>query len=196
LSKRPIPQPSRGWIPGLPLLPIPAVYLLHGKGGSPLGTVSKIEATLKQYWPRLEFVRPRLPHSDPSVLAEESVDFLLSLEIPQNALILGISLGGLVAAKLQEMCRPDLQVIAISSPIWADGVRLQMSANRRLAFYSSNDPVISDRVVDWPRLAPFSRDFAWLTHNTDEHLKRIAAIFDFYIEGTLPQSVDTVSTEF
>lgn len=188
------PDPLRRWAPGLPVLPIPAVYLLHGKGGAPLGTVKKIDSILGQRWSGLHFVRPKLPHSDPSVLAEESVDFLRSLQIPQNALVLGVSLGGLVAAKLQELGRPDLHVIAISSPTWTDGVRLEMSAERRLAFYSSNDPVISGRIADWPRLASFSRDFAWLTHNTDEHLKRIAAIFDFYIEGTLPQSVDSVSS--
>jgi hypothetical protein len=107
-------------------------------------------------------------------------------------LLLGISLGGLVAAELQEMDRPDLQVMAISSPTWADGVRLRNRAARRLAFYSSTDPVIADRVTEWPKLAFFSRDLHWLSHDTDQHLKYIARLFDWYLEGMLPKWIDDI----
>jgi pimeloyl-ACP methyl ester carboxylesterase len=186
------PDPSRQWAPGLPVLPIPAVYLLHGKGGSPMGTVNKIDSILSQHWPGLDFLRPKLPHSDPSALAEESVEFLHTQEIPQNALLLGISLGGLVAAKLQEAGRTDLQVIAISSPTWADGVRLEANADRRLVFYSSKDAVIAGRVDDWPKLAAFSRDMDWLSHDTDQHLKYIARLFNWYLDGTLPDLIDAI----
>ena len=152
----------------------------------------KIESILSQHWPGLEFRRPTMPHSDPSVLAEESVEFLQSLEIPQGALLLGISLGGLVAAKLQELDRPDLQVMAISSPTWADAVRLETKQNRRLAFYSSKDAVIAERVDDWLKLAAFSRDLDWLSHETDQHLKYIARIFDWYLGGTLPYLIGSI----
>ena len=107
-----------------------------------MGTVAKIETALELHWPGLEYVRPLLPHHDPSARAEESVTFLLQENIPHIALVLGVSLGGLVAARLQELGREDLQVIAISSPTWAGGVRLQKRAARRLAFYSSRDAVI------------------------------------------------------
>jgi pimeloyl-ACP methyl ester carboxylesterase len=190
------PDPPRQWAPGLPVLPIPAVYLLHGKGGSPRGTVAKIEAVLSQHWPALEFVRPAMPHSDPAALAETSVDFLRSHEIPQNALVLGVSLGGVVAAKLQEVGRPDLQVIAISSPTWADGVRIETKVDRRLAFYSSTDEVIADRVAEWPKLTSYSRDLDWLTHDTDKHLKFIARLFDLYLEGRLPEWINDTRNAF
>lgn len=175
-----------------PVLPIPAVWLLHGKGGSPAGTVARIETALELHWPGLEYVRPLLPHHDPAVRAEESVTFLLEQNIPQNALMLGVSLGGLVAARLQELGRDDLQVIAISSPTNAAGVRLRVKAARRLAFYSSQDSVIQDRVSDWPRLASFQRDFEWLTHDTDQHLKQIVRLFSWYFEGMLPAWADNI----
>ena len=73
MSADSVPDAPRRWAPGLPVLPIPAVYLLHGKGGSPQGSVRKIEEIIAQNWPGLDFVRPQLPHSDPRVLAEESV---------------------------------------------------------------------------------------------------------------------------
>lgn len=175
-----------------PVLPIPAVWLLHGKGGSPAGTVSKIETALELHWPGLEFVRPLLPHHDPSIPAEASVDFLLQQAIPENALLVGVSLGGLVAARLQELGRADLQVMALSSPTFADGVKLQAKPPRRMAFYSSHDGVISDRVADWPQLATLQRDFDWLTHDTDQHLKQIVRLVSWYIEGMLPDWVDKI----
>jgi predicted esterase YcpF (UPF0227 family) len=107
-----------------PVWPIPAVYLLHGKRGSPAGTVKKLQSALEQHWPGLEFARPKLPHADPTVPAKASVSFLHRANLPRHALVLGISLGGLVAARLQETGRDDLQVLAISSPTWADGVAL------------------------------------------------------------------------
>ena len=162
------------------------------KVGSPQGSVRKIEEIIAQNWPGLDFVRPQLPHSDPRVLAEESVDFLRYQEIPQNALIMGISLGGLAAAKLQEADRPDLQIIAISSPTWADGVSLAERIERRLAFYSSKDSVIAGRVDEWPKLASFSRDLNWLSHDTDQHLTEIARLFDWYLEGKLPELIDGI----
>lgn len=172
--------------------PIPAVYLLHGKGGSPNGTVKKIETVLERHWPGLEFFRPLLPHSDPESPAMRSVDHLLGMHIPHGALLLGISLGGTVAAKLQESGRGDLKVISISSPTSADSVDLERQVDNRLAFYSSRDEVIASRVFGWPRLASFNRDFDWLTHQTDRHLKRLVRLFDWYLEGVLPERIDGV----
>jgi predicted esterase YcpF (UPF0227 family) len=175
-----------------PMLPIPAVYLLHGKGGSPDGTVKKLQTVLEQHWPGFDFVRPELPHHDPQIPAEASVQALLQLQIAQGSLLVGISLGGLVAARLQEVGRQDLQVIAISSPTWADGVTLEGRTERRMAFYSSRDPIIESRIVNWPQLASFSRALEWLDHDTDQHLKYIARLFDWYVEGKLPEWIDSI----
>ena len=41
-----------------PMFPIPAVYLIHGKGESPGGPVKKLQAVLEQHWPGLDFVSP------------------------------------------------------------------------------------------------------------------------------------------
>src|ERR1700758_404650 len=118
------------------VISVPAVYLLHGKGGSPDGTVAKLQKSLQQDWPELKYIRPALPHSDPDVPAEVSVEFLRNLPLETESLVIGVSLGGLVAAKLQEESRPDLNVICISSPTWADGVKLLRRAEHRVAFYS------------------------------------------------------------
>jgi pimeloyl-ACP methyl ester carboxylesterase len=175
-----------------PILPIEQVWLLHGKGGSPEGSVKKLETVLAQHWPGLDFQRPRLPHNDTISLAEASVEYLRDQHISKNSLLVGISLGGLVAAKLQEVGRPDLQVMAISSPTWADGIALGPPPGMRLAFYSSNDSVINQRTGEWPDRATMARDLPWLNHDTDRHLKYIARLFDWYIEGMLSERIDNV----
>ena len=169
--------------------PIPAVYLLHGKGGSPNGTVKKMAGVLEPLWPQLNFVRPEMAHHDPEALAEASVEQLVQMDLPRNALLVGVSLGGTVAAMLQEMGRDDLHVIAVSSPTWADGVILRQRPERRVAIYSSNDEVIAERVADWPKLAALSRDFGWLTHNTDQYLEPLAKLFGWYLRGVLPERI-------
>jgi pimeloyl-ACP methyl ester carboxylesterase len=159
-----------------------AVLLLHGKAGSPRGTVRKLQDALEKHWPDLQYIRPTLPHSNPDTPAERSLEFLLGAGIPQGALLVGVSLGGLVAAKLQESGRPDLRVIAISAPTGADGVRLESWAEYRFAIYYSEDAVIAGRTADWPRLA-HSYDLSWVTHDTDQHIPTLAAIIGGYIGG-------------
>jgi pimeloyl-ACP methyl ester carboxylesterase len=146
-----------------------SIYLLHGKGGSPNGSVRLLEDALRALLDGAQFLRPSLPHSDYHLPAEDSVDFLQQMQIAPRALVVGISLGGLVAAKVQEAGRPDLAVVCISSPTWADLVSLEQSVGNRTAIYSSADTVIAGRTSEWQRLAR-AYDVPWLTHNTDEHL--------------------------
>lgn len=158
--------------------------------GFPNGTVSKIQHVLEPHLPGVSFVRPLLPHHDPESPPEESVEFLKELKIPKNTLIIGVSMGGLVAAKLQEESRPDLHVVCISSPTQAKAgsFRLKKKIPNRISFYSSSDEVIAQRVKDWPKLAQ-AYDFPWLNHDTDVHLDRLAKLILGYINGDNLSSV-------
>ena len=158
------------------------VYLFHGKGGSPQGSVSKVEPLLRAVHPEFQYQRLLLPHHDPNVRAEASVSYLRDFNLMMDSFVIGISLGGLVAAKLQEESRPDLRVAAISSPTWADGVQLRKHPGNRLAIYSSNDEVIAPRTSDWPNLAE-AYNFPWLTHDTDAHKERICQMLNVWLEG-------------
>ncbi len=158
------------------------VYLLHGKGGSPQGSVAKLEPLLRAEHPECTYVRVLLPHHDPRVLAERSVEYLREMNLAIDARVIGISLGGLVAAKLQEEFRPDLYVACVSSPTWADGVHLEKKMLNRLAIYSSNDEVIADRVAQWPVLAE-AHDYPWLSHDTDRHKERICDLLNRWLSG-------------
>lgn len=158
------------------------IYLFHGKGGSPKGSVSVLESALRPSFPGAHFERPLLRHTDPQVLAEDSLAALADLHLPQSAVVIGISLGGLIAARFQETSRPDLTVICVSSPTWADGVRLEHSMPNRAAFYSSNDEVIAGRTVDWPMLAK-AWDIPTLTHDTDQHAALLARGIAAYLNA-------------
>lgn len=159
------------------------VYLLHGKGGSPNGTVRLLKHAIIPHIAGIIFMRPHLAHHDPQVSAEESMEQLLRCDIPSDLLLIGISVGGLVAASFQEERQPDLHVICISSPTWADGVRLERRDLPRVALYSSSDPVIAGRTALWPLLAPEAYDLRWLTHDTDQHLGRLAPALAAYVNG-------------
>jgi predicted esterase YcpF (UPF0227 family) len=156
------------------------IYLFHGRVGSPNGTVKKLQETLEPSLSGVQFTRPLLPHNNPDANPEESLKYIKSLNIPKNSLLIGVSLGGLVAAKLQEKYRPDLHVICISSPTVYKDFKLESKANNRISFYSSNDDIISERVSNWPELGE-SYDLTWLTHNTDLYLPEIHKLVLGYI---------------
>ena len=158
----------------------PAVYLLHGRGGSPDGSVKQLEIELVKCGARQNYMRPLMPHTDPSVAPSISVTHLRELGIPHGALIIGISLGGLVAAKLQEEERPDLHVICINSPTRAGDVVLKHQTIHRVSLYCSGDEVIAGRTEQWPQLAE-AYDLPWLTHDTDPHKVTLAKILSEYI---------------
>lgn len=158
----------------------PAVYLLHGMGGSPSGSVLQLETELRGFAPEPIYVRPLMPHTDPTVAPSVSVSHLRQLGVPQSALVVGISLGGTVVAKLQEQERADLHVICFSSPTHAGDTELRQHMARRVSLYSSADPVIAGRTERWPRLA-LSYDLPWLTHDTDQHKRALAKIICEYI---------------
>jgi pimeloyl-ACP methyl ester carboxylesterase len=175
----------------------PAVYLLHGKGGSPRGSVLQLETLLRSSFPDLRYVRPSLPHGrdkgEQSAL--RSLEFLRGLQLETGALVVGISLGGLVAAMLQEIGRNDLHVICISSPTSADGLELELFMPRRIALYSSRDEVIAGRTSLWPQLAE-DYDLRWLTHDTDAHKDKLARLVVAYMEGRqLAAEVEHISED-
>ena len=158
------------------------IILLHGKGGSPNGSVLQIEQSLHALGVALAMERWRMPHSDPDSLAERSVDYLAANPPDANALVIGISLGGTVACRLQEIHPTAPHVIAISSPTWADGVRVERRVPNRISIFGTHDDVIAGRTSDWPALAD-TFEFAWLTHDTDAHKLRLARMIAAYVNG-------------
>jgi predicted esterase YcpF (UPF0227 family) len=158
------------------------IYLLHGLGGgSPNGSVSLLQKALEPVFPNSEFIRPLLPHANRNIEnPEESIKFLEDLNIPNGSLVIGISLGGLVAAKLQEQSRPDLNIICLISAPRFKTIELKKKMPNRVAFYSSNDKVIADRVSSWAEFAE-SHDLPWLEHDIDPHIPELVKLIEEYL---------------
>lgn len=166
------------------VLNFPSIYLLHGTAGSPEGSVLLLQAELDKCGATQNFVRPLMPHSDPNVQPSESVEYLRNLGIPEGALLIGISLGGLVAAKLQESERSDLYVFCINSPTHAADTELHVWMKHRVSLYCSCDKVIAGRTEDWPLLAAEAHDMAWLNgHDTDPHKEALAYLISCYLQA-------------
>jgi hypothetical protein len=171
----------------MPLMKFPSVYLLHGTGGSPNGSVKQLENELVHCGANQNYVRPLMPHANLDVLPSESVQYLHNLGMPEGSLLIGISLGGLVAAKLQELERPDLHVFCINSPTWAGDTELHVRMKHRVSLYCSEDEVIAGRTEDWPLLAE-AYDLPWLTHDTDKHKAALAKIVcEHLTQRSVPQ---------
>lgn len=88
--------------------------------------------------------------------------------VPEGALVVGVGLGGLAAAMVQETKRPDLDVVCVSSPTSHGAIKLERRMQHRVALYSSQDPAIAGRVENWADLAE-AHDTPYLMHGAHLH---------------------------
>ncbi len=158
------------------------VSFLHGKGGSSNGTIRLLRDALLPILNK----PPQIALLDfPSTTADEYFAGMLAAveRFPTGSMLVGVSLGGLVAAKLLQDHRPDLTVVTLASPTYADGVNLTKRITPRLyALFSHNDPVIGDR-ANWGDFAADHADVPWMAdHNLDPQKHRVALLLSDLIE--------------
>jgi len=150
------------------------IYGFHGLGGSPTGSIKLLTDELRKH---LEFdcICLALPHRSGK---EEDVAkahaFLGACDIPADSILIGISAGGFAAAKFQES-RPDLKVIAISTPTRIGGMALAPRSNNFAAIYSKKDPVIKGR-AEWEELTDNIHLLPWSDHNPDPEIDQLAIL--------------------
>jgi pimeloyl-ACP methyl ester carboxylesterase len=156
------------------------VFFLHGKGGSSNGTIRLLKDALL---PCLT-TPPEITLLDfPSATAEEYYTAVLAAKFPTGSMLVGVSLGGLVAAKLLQDHRPDLTVVALASPTYADSITLTKRITPNLcALYSHKDPVVGDR-TNWGDYTADHADVEWMSdHNLDPRKHIIALLLSDFIE--------------
>ena len=147
-----------------------------------------LENLLRVKFPEVNYVRPLLKHADPLIMAKDSLKATArKMElIEPNSLIIGVSMGGLIACGLQERF-PDhnLSVFTVSSPTDMPSLSLQKRIeDRRVALYSHLDEVIGDRVARWPELTNLSFDCSWMkSHNTEDQKFSVASVISAYMAG-------------
>lgn len=176
------------------------VYLFHGRAGSPNRTSLTLEKLLKAQFPEVNFIRPLLKHSDGEVSAKDSFRDAASRMsmVEPGSLIVGVSMGGLIACALQERFPlHNLSVFTVSSPTSMPTLSLsgEKVYNQRVALYSSLDPVVGERVADWPNLTNLAFDVPWMkSHNTEDQKVQVAMAIAAYMSGNnLIAAVESLS---
>jgi pimeloyl-ACP methyl ester carboxylesterase len=158
------------------------IFFLHGKGGSSNGTIKLLREALL---PRLTDPLPITLLDYPSTTAKEYYAAVLAAteRFPSSSMLVGVSLGGLVAAKLLQDHRPDLAVVTLASPTHADGLTLAKRITPNLyALYSHNDPVVGDR-TNWGDFTNDHADVPWMSdHNLDPQRHSVAVVLAALIE--------------
>ena len=124
----------------------------------------KIQRTMEQWHRRVMM----LPQSDGLLSNLSNSELAESWLVPEGALVVGVGLGGLAAALVQETERPDLDVVCVSSPTSHGAIKLEHRMQHRVALYSSQDRAVADRVENWPDLAE-AHDMLHLMHGAHLH---------------------------
>jgi pimeloyl-ACP methyl ester carboxylesterase len=162
------------------------IYVLHGRGGSPEGSARTVANLLPSGLPPI--IRPFLSHSDPGVSAEGSYE---QFGLYPNSLVIGISLGGLLAAKFQED-HPDfgLKVVTLVSPTRAEGLALTPGKRPDLiALYSTEDPVIATR-ANWEDFTDNAFNVPWMrNHDVDQQKYSLGLILTEMLQGREPREI-------
>ena len=161
-------------------------YLLHDRGTSEdverLATIMAKKLDVNDTF----FKIPQPPYEfkeDASAL--ESYRWMrqyLLPEVPNNSLVIGIGLGGLLAARLQEeFPAKDLSVIALNSPTVEGLIELQNIVFNRVAIYSSfYSPLMG--CCNWPRFTPQAYDVPWLMHGVKNTKYGLAYLLTAYMQ--------------
>ena len=139
----------------------------------------KIRRAMEQ-WHRRMMMLPQddelfLGNLNKAVLAETWL-------VPEGALVVGVGLGGLAAAMVQETKRSDLDVVCVSSPTSHGVIKLERRMQQRVALYSSQDPAIAGRVENWPDLAE-THDMLHLMHGAHLHPYMLRKLILAHREG-------------
>jgi hypothetical protein len=158
------------------------IYLFHDQGEGP-DTLERFEDLLKNALPETKYIRPYLPHIHPGVSAEDSFARISSkFNFPEKSVIIGVGLGGLIAAKYQEN-RPDMRVIALASPTNAHGLSLKIKMDNRMAIYSSRDEKIKP-YTNWPEFSHQAYEYTpLLFHDVESSRYMLSYLIKMYLVG-------------
>lgn len=169
--------------PRLPQARFRDVCFVHERGGAPDGTVKRLQDLIERSYRRVTYNRPLLPHTNPGVRAEASLEWMDNFTpfLPPGVLLVGIGLGGLLAAKLQEM-HPELNlsVFAIAAPTSADFVQLEKKTDQRVALYST---AAGTDGANWPEFTDQAFDVPWLVHDIGPAKYSVAYLLACYMRG-------------
>jgi pimeloyl-ACP methyl ester carboxylesterase len=160
----------------------PKVYIVHGQGQTPQGSIARLAGLLNTLGYETEC--PLFPHTDPRDTGLSSIDVLNTVLGSGPAFVVGLGLGGFVAAKLQET-RQNMTVIAVSAPDISGYITLGPPAGgRRVYMFSSiKDSVIRGKTARWAGQAEVY-DLPKLDHHDTAFLPFVVSAVEAVSNGT------------
>jgi pimeloyl-ACP methyl ester carboxylesterase len=169
-------------------------YILHDRGtpddSDKLAEIMSKKLGTDYYF----FKRPQPPYEfNEDVDVELAYRWVKTYFLPDtliNSVILGIGIGGLLAAKLQEdFPARNLSVIAVNAPTAEGSISLEESPEGRVALYSSlYSPLASH--CDWSNYATQAYDAVWLSHGIKNTKYALAYLLSAYMRQ------EDISTEY
>jgi len=171
------------------------VYLLQGQednSGEVVKTISKILAKHAG----VQVAIPHIPEYE-----EMRADVALKVlqdnisHMEPNSLLVGISLGGLLAAALQE-ANPEhnFNVFAISSYTSDVGVMLMEYRVQRISLFSSLENSLFN---DWRKYTPYTYDVPWLQHGPEISKYTLShLIYSYLNKSTIRKEIEELDTYF
>jgi hypothetical protein len=161
------------------------VYFFERRGSLDAAEVKRI---ISHGYPDVQFALPLLPHSDRAEDLLHYADWLIKRQLPPfvapDSLIVGLSLGGLIAAKLQELHpRMNLSVFSVGAPTSYGGVKLEKKMSNRVSLYSQTDEFTRDRCENWPELTEEAFDVPWLGHGVRTSTYTVCYLLSCYLRG-------------
>ena len=172
------------------------IFFMHGMGGSSNGTIRLLRDAML---PCLSDP-PAITLLDfPSGTAREYYSAVLAVadQFPTGSMLVGVSLGGLVAARLLQDHRPDLTVVTLASPTHAEGLALTKRITPNLyALSSHNDPVLGDR-TNWGDFTLDHADVDWMAdHSIDPQKSSVALVLaDFIEHENFMETIELIGTQ-
>lgn len=188
------------------------IFLLHGLGGSPDGSMKVIGDSIQHGIPEARISRPamfeQLSYTDSSwTRTDHYWNFRLRIDIPIGSLLVGHSMGGLMAAKTAEV-RNDVTAICICSPTEdMEPPERKLNARTNLAFgmdlvqdkphpnvyslYSSEDEVIKG-ACNWDKFTSNAFDRRWMNKHRLRHYTSLISLLvqDFIVNGDFKKAVE------
>jgi hypothetical protein len=153
-------------------------YILPDRGYSE--DVNTLAGILKFNLPQPNY------YFNPDASAFESHHWVRSNFLPQtlpNSVVVGIGLGGLLAARLQEeFAYRGLSVIAVNAPLFEGPIAIQSKVQNRVAIYSSLYAPISDR-CGWLPYTGQAYDAPWFRNGIKNVKFGLASLIRGYLQN-------------
>lgn len=183
-------------------------YFLHGYAGSRDGSILKLFNSLvtilgpdrfgEIHFPDLPFSKRHASFDDTPAQRSRFLEAALALPWElEGALMVGLSMGGLLAALLAQR-QGEGKVAAFSAPDHLDSnltLNPSLPIDLLAVFSSKDDPVIHGRTGLWGSLTPYAFDIDGVNHDHDAQIGIYVLLLTSFVLGRGLDQIQSILAE-